>query len=77
MKLPSTLLPPISRHPVPLATYLAGAVGSTLFLAAPQAEAAVTAVTFGFGSVLDITDGSSYTTSITPNFGTIPRWVSH
>ena len=60
-----------------LATYLTGAVGGTLLFAAPQADAAVTAVTFGFGSVLDITDGSSYTTPTTPNFGTIPRWVSY
>ena len=67
---------PCSRHSASLATYLTGAVGGTLLFAAPQAEAAVTAVTFGFGSVLDITDGSSYTTSITPDFGTIPRWVS-
>lgn len=47
-----------------------------MLLAAPQADAAVTAVTFGFGSVLDVSDGSSYLTSTSPSFGTIPRWVS-
>jgi MYXO-CTERM domain-containing protein len=44
MKAKSTL--PFSRHPMPLAVYLTGAVGSTFLVSAPQAEAAVTAVTF-------------------------------
>jgi hypothetical protein len=61
-----------SVHPAPLATYLAGAVGSTLLLAAPQAEAAVTAVDFGFGPVLSAASGyTNYTTPTTPNLGTI------
>lgn len=76
MKSKAAPCPPVSRHPASLVAYLAGAVGGTFLLGAPQADAAVTAVTFGFGSVLDITDGSSYTTPTTPSFGTIPRWVS-
>jgi hypothetical protein len=66
---------PASLQPLPLAAYLTGAVGSTFLVSAPQAEAAVTSVTFGFGSVLDRTDGSNYTNSTTPNFGTIPSAV--
>jgi hypothetical protein len=42
---------PVSLQPLPLAAYLTGTVGSTFFVSAPQAEAAVTSVTFGFGSV--------------------------
>ena len=41
-----------------ITSYLAGAVGSATLLAASQAEAAVTAITFGFGSVLDHSDAS-------------------
>jgi len=67
----------VSRHPVSLAAYLTGAVGSTFLIAAPQAEAAVTSITFGFGSVLDTSDGSSYTVSTTPNFGTISQWAQY
>jgi len=79
MKPHASFCPPsraASQRLTPLTTYLTGAVGSTILLAAPQAEAAVTSITFGFGSVLDITDGSSYTTPTTPSFGTIPRWIS-
>jgi len=57
---------------MPLAAYLTGAVGSTFLVSAPQAEAAVTSVTFGFGSVLSAS--SSYYnqhTSTTPGLGTI------
>ncbi len=62
----------VSRHPMPLAAYLTGAVGSSFLVSAPQAEAAVTSVTFGFGSVLSASSGFySQTTSITPNLGTI------
>jgi MYXO-CTERM domain-containing protein len=39
-----------------LAGYLAGAAGTAATLAAPQAEAAVTAVTFAFGPVFNATD---------------------
>jgi len=42
---------------MPLAAYLTGAVGSTFLVSAPQAEAAVTSVTFGFGSVFNAADG--------------------
>ena len=44
MKLKSTF--PVSLHPMPLAAYLTGAVGSSFLVSAPQAEAAVTSVTF-------------------------------
>lgn len=67
-KSPSTR--PASLQPLPLAAYLTGAVGSTFLVSAPQAEAAVTSVTFGFGSVLNASDGLRFTsTSTTPNFG--------
>lgn len=57
---------------MPLAAYLTGAVGSTFLISAPQAEAAVTSVTFGFGSVLSTSSGFySQTASTTPNLGTI------
>lgn len=70
MKTKSPLL--FSRHPLPLAAYLTGAVGSSFLVSAPQAEAAVTSVTFGFGSVLSASSGYySQNTSITPNLGTI------
>ena len=42
-----------------LTGYLAGAAGFTAALAAPQADAAVTAVTFGFGPTYTESDGSS------------------
>jgi hypothetical protein len=68
-KSPSTR--PASLQPLPLAVYLTGAVGSTFLVSAPQAEAAVTAVTFGFGSVLSASDNFyNTTTSTTPNLGT-------
>lgn len=53
---------------MPLAAYLTGAVGSTFLISAPQAEAAVTSVTFGFGSVLDSSDGVN-TSPTTPGLG--------
>jgi|GEM_PF-795946 len=67
-------------RPVPsssLAGYLTGVVGGSLLLAAPQAEASVTAITFGFGSVLDASDGSSYSISTTPSFGTMSAWATY
>ena len=45
-----------------LASYLTGAIGTAALLSAPQAEAAVTAVTFGFGPTLDRTDFSEFST---------------
>ncbi len=72
-----SLATPCSRHSVSLATYLTGAVGGTLLLSAPQAEAAVTSITFGFGPVLDASDGSSYYTPTTTNFGTISQWAQY
>ena len=57
-----------SLQPLPLAAYLTGAVGSTFLISAPQAEAAVTSVTFGFGSVLN--SGTGYSQfQTTPYFG--------
>ena len=53
---------------MPLAAYLTGAVGSTFLISAPQAEAAVTSVTFGFGSVLDSSDGFN-TSPTAPDLG--------
>jgi MYXO-CTERM domain-containing protein len=47
-------------HRLQLTGYLTGAIGTASLLAAPQTEAAVTAVTFGFGSVLNASDGSHY-----------------
>ncbi len=55
---------------MPLAAYLTGAVGSTFLISAPQAEAAVTSVTFGFGSVLDSSDGYN-TSPTTPGLGVL------
>ena len=43
-----------SRQPAQITGYLAGAVGTAALLSAPQAEAAVAAVTFGGGSLLTI-----------------------
>ena len=56
-----------------MAGYVAGAVGTAAMLCAPQSEAAVTAVTFGFGSVLDQGTGSSDTpvTGGGVSFGTL------
>jgi hypothetical protein len=48
-----------SLKPAQLTGYLAGAFGTAALLGAPQAEAAVTAVTFGFGSVLNTATGYS------------------
>jgi MYXO-CTERM domain-containing protein len=66
MKLKSTL--PFSRQSMPLAAYLTGAVGSTFLVSAPQAEAAVTAVTFPV-SVLNQSSGNLGTTS--PDLGNV------
>jgi len=59
---------PASLQTLPLAVYLTGAVGSTFLVSAPQAEAAVTSVTFGFGSVLENTDSIGIFPT-TPNLG--------
>lgn len=40
--------------------YLVAAISSATILAAPLAQAAVTAVSFGFGSDFNISDGSNY-----------------
>jgi MYXO-CTERM domain-containing protein len=48
-----------SLKPAQITSYLAGAVGTVALIGAPQAEAAVTAVTFGFGTDYNISDGSN------------------
>ena len=53
-----------------MAAYLTGAVGTAAMLGAPQAEAAVTAVTFGFGSEYTLADGTN-TWAVGPGFGTL------
>ena len=52
-----------------ITSYLAGAVGTAALLSAPQAEAAVTAVTFGFGSELTAADGRNNASTVGPGFG--------
>jgi MYXO-CTERM domain-containing protein len=47
--------------PAQITGYLAGAVGTTAILAVPQAEAAVTAVSFGFGENLTTSWGTGNT----------------
>ena len=60
----------ISTQLPSLPGYLVGAIGTVALLAAPQAEAAVTQVSFGFGSVLDNTTPSNTNTSV-GGFGTL------
>ena len=71
--LPSNLHPARkgSLKPAQITGYLAGAVGTAALLGAPQAEAAVTAVTFGFGSEYTSTDGTNNTWSVSPGQGTL------
>ncbi len=54
-----------------LAAYLTGTAGGAFLLTAPQADAAVTAVTFGFGPVLSGASDFSSVASTTPNLGSI------
>ncbi len=54
-----------------MAGYLAGAVGTAALLGAPQAEAAVTAVTFGFGPQYTVADGFNDFWTVGPGFGTL------
>jgi MYXO-CTERM domain-containing protein len=63
-----------SLKPSHLNGYLAGAVGTAALLGAPQAEAAVTAVTFGFGTEFNLSDGSGYT-AVNPGFGALNAQV--
>ena len=71
MKSKSPFSRPVSLQPLPLVAYLTGAVGSTLLVSAPHAEAAVTSVTFGFGSVLSSSSNFyNNATPTTPNLGT-------
>jgi hypothetical protein len=51
--------------------YLAGAVGTAALLGTPQAEAAVTAVTFGFGTTYNTSSGYNSGWTVGPGFGSI------
>lgn len=63
---------PVSLRPVRLATYLTGAVGSSFLFGASQAEAAITSITFGFGSVLNLNSNlPGVDTPTTPSFGSM------
>ena len=63
---------PVSLRPARLATYLTGAIGSSFLIGASQAEAAVTSITFGFGSVLSPTSNLFGVDSPSnPNFGSM------
>jgi MYXO-CTERM domain-containing protein len=46
-------------------------VGTAALIGAPQAEAAVTAVTFGFGTEFNAADGSNLYWTVGPGFGTL------
>ena len=76
MKSKSVFTRPASLQPLPLAVYLTGAVGSAFLVSAPQAEAAVTSVTFGFGSVFNSDDGNGQFQT-TPAFGTLGGFTSN
>ncbi|MFN0079614.1 MAG: PEP-CTERM sorting domain-containing protein [Prosthecobacter sp.] len=55
-----------------MAAYLAGAAGTAALLGAPQAEAAVTAVSFGFGTELsNPPDVFNIGNTVGPGFGTL------
>jgi hypothetical protein len=56
----SQIRPGISLPRSQMAGYLVGVVGTAAFLWAPQAEAAVTAVTFSFGPQLKYPDGLGF-----------------
>ena len=66
---------PGSPRSHPLAGYLAGAIGTAALCNVPQAEAAVTSVTFGFGSSFDNSYGA-HDISVGPGFGTIRGYSS-
>ncbi len=58
-----------SLKPAQITGYLAGAVGTAALFSAPQAEAAVTAITFGFGP--ELTHSSGYTTFSAGSYGSL------
>jgi hypothetical protein len=58
---------------MPLAAYLTGAVGISFFVSAPQAEAAVTSVTFPV-SVLNQSTGPLYNAPTSPSLGGLTLW---
>jgi MYXO-CTERM domain-containing protein len=59
-----------SLKPTQITGYLAGAVGTAALLGAPQTEAAVTAVNFGFGPQFTTNEGGGDWT-VGPGFGTL------
>ena len=64
-------------QPTQLTGYLAGFAGTAALLGAPQAEAAVTAVTFGFGSQFDLSDGTgSYNRWTVGSFGFLKAYAT-
>jgi hypothetical protein len=64
--------PEISAQRPKMAAYLAGAAGTAAMLGAPQAEAAVTAVSFGFGPTLTTSDGVDQNSAVVGgSFGNI------
>jgi hypothetical protein len=63
--------PGITSQRTQITGYLAGAVGTAALLGAPQAEAAVTAVNFGFGTEYTLSDGISNNWTVGPGFGLI------
>jgi hypothetical protein len=64
--------PGITSQRTQITGYLAGAVGTAALLGAPQAEAAVVAVTFGFGSELsNPPDVFNISNTVGPGFGNL------
>jgi hypothetical protein len=70
--------PGITSQRPKMAAYLAGAAGTAALLGAPQAEAAVTAVTFGFGPTLEKADGPGFLLfSVNSGFGNITGYTGN
>jgi hypothetical protein len=59
-----------------MAAYLAGAIGTAASpCGTPQAEAAVTAVTFAFGSQFDLSDGPGTVLNVVGAYGRLKGYV--
>ena len=65
-----------SLKPQQLTGYLAGVLGTAALVGAPQAEAAVTAVTFDFGPTFNFSDGHGLF-GTTPSFGELTGRVNN
>ncbi len=76
---PSRPVRPGFTFPRPhMAGYLAGAVSTAAIIGASQAEAAVTAVTFGFGPTLEKADGPGFLLfSVNSGFGNITGYTGN